>query len=1293
MDASNPVLVQGKVKIGTIREKAQKRFRQNLGMIKAMARGKSRLALPTLDQVEDLEENLAVVVDGVKDRRKFYADKISKGMETPLSTLLETKNESLIRYEPVPVSGLMYDGAPIHPPGKNQKQGWAATTLSFGGIGIDIDTVTMLAEFLPASEVNQILTETPCYTKGTPLGFFKRIQEQMGRECVQIGTSYKNFVEMMDRALPVSDLVDWHADVMELVEQSKTNMESSAGAPYWRKKKECVEEMFSCVLPKIIDAYTHEGGAAKLFKEEPELFLCSIKNKDDRYADPEDKTRPYVSLPWHFQAPISAILQTFCDSLKLFHEKPKCRNAYGFSYANGGADKLAKWLLSTKKYKFCCYGDDSDVAVNINGRIYRICPDFRQMDGSVDETTIKFTIDWIYDKFKEQFGDNQFYRNLFDQWAIFALHPMFLIEGSGVWSKKRADGLMTGVVGTTLFDTVKSIYAYERFGQFIERNPQVIFDEQKCVNFFKTHGLEIKQGTWNPTCICDVSPGGYLSAQKFLGMQLLKIEFCENEFYVPTIPYNDWVNLLITPKNIQDYKATLAKQRYMFDRLRGYLTTGGAFSERFRLLCNSLLEFIPNEALLMAVADGDGRGAPPELVKNIGEDFEYPNSSGWPTPEWVANLYAPESMKHPEYEDLERIIEMDENSISKYKERKPIPTKGLIVDIKKHSGYGSQVVGSFLNEVREEPELVAPPLQNLTYADKVKPVIPGPNMEYNPKSKIVDFNPRTGEETEMKYLPTAREIIVNQMASAEYIAKGSLYDILLHLSQAEAKFGTEKAKSFVRFSMQYYSMDVFQQMVYSAYLDGMDLEEIEAWEVDVSQMVSVSELVMSSHLDFSTVKREARELGYFIIGPRSNEYICSAPIQTPQPYIRRQIAQQEEENVEKLKEVKEKIKTTPISKATTGLLQQKQVLTKVVERSEEIPAHIPEPPISDDFPIRFKEVPGLDPMMALKGKSNTFRVALGYVRRILQNIGLRFDANIERNAPPDASNGKAIFTVDGYIIMTGEGRIKALYRKFYNVIIDEYIRQIGKPLLEKKAEEKVYVEKFASHQPPPTWSDLTDVSNSVTVRLYKDLDRPLFIQPVGGDIIPLEKIRGFHSVNGVTFFGTQPIVYKNKTSHEVAQRLSKMLQVEVYGDKTNLSNILLDYPELKNHPAIIAAQRNAERSLEKIIKNNNKTKQQQTSVANIHYKDAQEDEEEYDPRGQSRNRSPQATTSWRGPRESSSQRNYESPQRKYSPRRQTSTKVQYGYGPKKSDPGERFRFSRVNNMQNRGQGGAGKISY
>lgn len=76
------------------------------------------------------------------------------------------------------------------------------------------------------------------------------------------------------------------------------------------------------------------GEEGKLRAEQPELFLCEVKNKLDRY-EPEklgDKTRPYVAYPFHFQALFSVLSQNFTESLKIFYDGGT--NAYGFSWAH-----------------------------------------------------------------------------------------------------------------------------------------------------------------------------------------------------------------------------------------------------------------------------------------------------------------------------------------------------------------------------------------------------------------------------------------------------------------------------------------------------------------------------------------------------------------------------------------------------------------------------------------------------------------------------------------------------------------------------------------------------------------------------------------------------------------------------------------------------------------------------------------------------------------------------------------------------------------------------------------------
>lgn len=206
-----------------------------------------------------------------------------------------------------------------------------------------------------------------------------------------------------------------------------------------------------------------------------------------------------------------------------------------------GAEDLAIWARQAgeagkKPPRIACYGDDTDIYYRKDGKLYRICPDFKQMDGSVDATTIEAVVDYVVDAHVKQYPTaRQFWEEVGKLWVEMATQSPFLIDGTKVYRKMQKDGLMTGVVGTTLFDTVKSALAYNDWADQLMFGSLNLLEEKYAIEFFKNkHGLVIKEGTWKPALVNEDPGFGELwTEQKFLGLQLKVVRRENEKVYVP----------------------------------------------------------------------------------------------------------------------------------------------------------------------------------------------------------------------------------------------------------------------------------------------------------------------------------------------------------------------------------------------------------------------------------------------------------------------------------------------------------------------------------------------------------------------------------------------------------------------------------------------------------------------------------------------------------------------------------------------------------------------------------------
>lgn len=142
--------------------------------------------------------------------------------------------------------------------------------------------------------------------------------------------------------------------------------------------------------------------------------------------------------------------------------------------------------------------------------------------------------------------------------------------------------------------------------------------------------------------------GELWTTNKFLGMRFMwrQYKICDEVKYtlVPTLDEREWLDLILHPRDEINTAGTVmssvAKQRKSLDRARGYLVTGAIFNPAIAQVLAKAIDMVPAAAILMAVANGDGKGEAPAEYQIVGEDFEYPNSEGIPTEEWVTRLYS-----------------------------------------------------------------------------------------------------------------------------------------------------------------------------------------------------------------------------------------------------------------------------------------------------------------------------------------------------------------------------------------------------------------------------------------------------------------------------------------------------------------------------------------------------------------------------------------------------------------------------------------------------------------------------
>lgn len=1154
MDASNPIQDSTRMSVLKLKERNHLLMRQNLDVLNVICSELPRLKLPSLPVLDKHEERERRVADVVSRVFKEKLELINNNND-PKNLSEEELGKFLKVTTPFPVCGLMREGIPLHNQSKNQQKGNVANFLTFGGLGFDRELAILWSHYLETDHLVGIVEQIPFYTNGTTAGLQVRLRQQLDRQTVNLDIPYERFKQIMYERMPVNKekLVDYTGDIYELVEQVKTSYNSSAGAPYWKAKQDAVDDLMEVTLPLVVRALCEKGGLDKLFKENPELFLTAIKNKDDRYADPVGKTRPYVSMPWHFQILFSVICQSFSESLQLFTSKKSCWNAYGFSYAHGGGTAMAERLLSLSpnEHMVACFGDDVYFAFNLKGKIYLVCPDFKQMDGSVDAKTVEYTLRWIRESFEAKWGESQFWKNVFSLWEKFVLDPHFLVYGTSVYRKNKKGGIMSGVVGTTVFDTVKSIVAYQQLIELYGQAPSSFLDEKLMIKFFKNKGLVIKENTWAPEIIYEPQVNQLLSKLTFLGMQLQKREYNGHFIYVPTNPLDQWLNLALAPKRAELPRGAYQRARYLFDRLRGSLTSGGVFNEQFADLCNTTLSTIPAAAIVMEVMAGDGKGMRPELTHTVGDEFSYSSSQGWPMLEWALDLYAPEEIKIPGAEVMEEVFKDPTGLLKAPKKRKLLPS-AIIADI----SVGQSIVSSSLVGV-DEPDRV-PVVEDFSDILQVaESSTLTQDLEPHSKSKILNYQPLRGEVSEeVKILPSLADQIKNIIGPVQLNRPQSvelMHDDLLHMLAKKNKYELEAIVKAGQF-------DIVQQILLGMLLDGVEITEVDKWTFCFSRMMPLQMLASRLGISEKLCQSTARGLGYYVFGSPSLSFVSPVPIAPVAPNLAEQIKEQEIQNVERMVELKKDLKNSPIDADTSKKQKAVKQLSEVVNRAEERPALLP-PPVekpeskllaeSEDF--RFKYIPGFD---ARAAQQQNLKNKYSAARKVLSESGLTYTVSFEETSldfylEESGSSEKKLFH-------TSVKPKKQAYNEFYGAVLKKYVS-------DTELEKQLHLSSYNTQD----WSVLAEVEDQVKVTLFKERGRPILAQISNK---PAVLLQDDHEIlkkpdRGEGFIieeqGNRQLVNfkRNMTVIAKAARLNKLLGVEVETEQLTYQEFISSYSQ------------------------------------------------------------------------------------------------------------------------------------
>lgn len=792
MDASNPVISSERTSVSAVLERMKENRRQDLDYLGEIARTAERVRLP-VGEVLSLQD-VKQLVHMYRQEKLVPVPNANEGQLDP--SIFSVVHES------IPVCGLLDgDGIPLHPAGINNAGGKVHVRRCFGGTPSPPLGLSAALEVLG----EQAMCVSKVYTAGTMAGFTNRLNQQMGRTTVSwakvvasvTGLSSPKVREgrlLLDTYLPRSKNPGWPGVATPLAEalehDIKITPNSSAGAPYWRTKAQCLNQVMDVGIPTVVNAIKTDT-LPKLWAEQPEFFICEVKNKVDRYSVKEltTKTRPYVAVPAHWALLFSVLAQGFQETLRTFDKDDTSSNAYGFSSAHGGLDRMVAWMRrADRRGRVCCYGDDACIAVKQDGAVWRVDPDFKQMDGSISQQDVTLTISWILNHLKTDLGLDDippFWAGVGLVWARMASDPFFMVDGTKVYRKKQPNGLSTGIPGTTLFDTVKSVIVWNQYLDWCSLNGKNPLDEKLAIQKMAQWGMLLKPGTFKPAVVPESVHGRLITDHKFLGVQILVETYKGQLVHVPTIPEEDAIEMLLVQKDdpYDKKKGLTQRSRTLYDRMRG-LTLTCAFSiPRVQEAINNIVNSLDPKFIIMQTQSA--LGARPEHI--LVSDIDYPDSSGFPSKEFCLALYSQQGSAK-DHEGWINLFPTLTDTLQALKAERRSHGRQLrlaLRDVDTGCDPDNPYVVPETRLVLEPPPDPPPYHPHLEVIEATKtPVGPPLDKAPNPRSKIMRVKLDGGETLE-KILPTKAQTILRHLESVGGAA------LILNLERALSLPGAE----------------------------------------------------------------------------------------------------------------------------------------------------------------------------------------------------------------------------------------------------------------------------------------------------------------------------------------------------------------------------------------------------------------------------------------------------------------------------------------------------------------------
>lgn len=318
----------------------------------------------------------------------------------------------------------------------------------------------------------------------------------------------------------------------------KENADAGAPWPAGTKRSEGIVLQSRDIAIQFLEAAAvHSDEKWSTFlKEHQEYMVLRLKNKFDlmKRDDMRKKVRPYYVVGTPLFLLFASLIRPIEQNMRLFYDDPVSHSAYKFSWFQGGAKTLVRFLMGKLErhaglevFDWLDFGDDQLLALRIGRKVFVASPDVTAMDMCLGMNWSKVLFA-AYEKLYEGKLSKAWGRIL-ELYATMMTQAVVSIQ-AGVTGLKKA-GWHSGFSGITPSEMLALNYVFETVKSGVVRMVKEDGEEsvpliEKYINetgesmgiFFKG-GIKFEELKWTPTG----GPGGEAKANfSFLGYNVAK---------------------------------------------------------------------------------------------------------------------------------------------------------------------------------------------------------------------------------------------------------------------------------------------------------------------------------------------------------------------------------------------------------------------------------------------------------------------------------------------------------------------------------------------------------------------------------------------------------------------------------------------------------------------------------------------------------------------------------------------------------------------------------------------------